>query len=47
MYGGGGGSDGSDYDDLVNLMIAKMKVQCGTQFASKMEGMLADVRVGQ
>jgi len=27
-------------------MIAKLKMQCGTQFTSKMEGMLADLAVG-
>merc|ERR1712226_391272 len=27
-------------------MIAKLKIQCGTQFTSKMEGMLADLAVG-
>jgi cullin 1 len=47
MAGGGGGSGGSGYDDLEKLMIAKLKVQCGTQFTSKMEGMLADLLVGQ
>jgi len=34
-------------DDAEKLMIAKLKVQCGTQFTSKMEGMLADLAVGQ
>ena len=34
-------------DDSEKLMIAKLKVQCGTQFTSKMEGMLADLAVGQ
>jgi len=33
-------------EDLEKLMIAKLKMQCGTQFTSKMEGMLADLAVG-
>jgi cullin 1 len=33
-------------DDAEKTMIAKLKVQCGTQFTSKMEGMLADLAVG-
>lgn len=33
-------------DDAEKLMIAKLKVQCGTQFTSKMEGMLADLTIG-
>jgi len=33
-------------DDAEKLMIAKLKMQCGTQFTSKMEGMLADLAVG-
>jgi cullin 1 len=33
-------------DSAEKLMIAKLKVQCGTQFTSKMEGMLADLAVG-
>eukprot|EP00522_Entomoneis_paludosa_P012166 CAMPEP_0172446934 /NCGR_PEP_ID=MMETSP1065-20121228/6368_1 /TAXON_ID=265537 /ORGANISM="Amphiprora paludosa, Strain CCMP125" /LENGTH=759 /DNA_ID=CAMNT_0013198123 /DNA_START=126 /DNA_END=2405 /DNA_ORIENTATION=- len=36
----------STSDDAEKLMIAKLKVQCGTQFTSKMEGMLADLAVG-
>lgn len=28
------------------MMIAKLKMQCGTQFTSKMEGMLGDLAVG-
>eukprot|EP00733_Pompholyxophrys_punicea_P000047 Pompholyxophrys_punicea_v1_NODE_6_length_8794_cov_7.233894.p2 type:complete len:627 gc:universal NODE_6_length_8794_cov_7.233894:245-2125(+) len=36
----------STSDDNEKLMIAKLKVQCGTQFTSKMEGMLADLAVG-
>jgi cullin 1 len=36
----------STSDDSEKLMIAKLKVQCGTQFTSKMEGMLADLAVG-
>lgn len=32
--------------DAEKLMIAKLKVQCGTQFTSKMEGMLSDLAVG-
>lgn len=37
----------STSDDAEKLMIAKLKVQCGTQFTSKMEGMLSDLAVGQ
>ena len=33
-------------DDAEKLMIAKLNVQCGTQFTSKMEGMLNDLAVG-
>jgi len=33
-------------DDAEKQMIAKLKVQCGTQFTSKMEGMLNDLAVG-
>ena len=33
-------------DDSEKIMIAKLKVQCGTHFTSKMEGMLADLAVG-
>lgn len=33
-------------DDAEKLMIAKLKVQCGTQFTSKMEGMLNDLAIG-
>lgn len=33
--------------DAEKCMIAKLKVQCGTQFTSKMEGMLADICLGQ
>jgi cullin 1 len=36
----------STSDDAEKMMIAKLKVQCGTQFTSKMEGMLADLAVG-
>lgn len=36
----------STSDDTEKLMIAKLKIQCGTQFTSKMEGMLADLAVG-
>lgn len=36
----------STSDDAEKLMIAKLKVQCGTQFTSKMEGMLSDLAVG-
>lgn len=36
----------STSDDAEKLMIAKLKMQCGTQFTSKMEGMLADLAVG-
>jgi len=36
----------STSEDAEKLMIAKLKVQCGTQFTSKMEGMLADLAVG-
>jgi cullin 1 len=35
-----------DDSEKEKLMIAKLKVQCGTQFTSKMEGMLADLAVG-
>jgi len=34
-------------DDMEKLVIAKLKVQCGTQFTSKMERMLADQGSGQ
>mmetsp|Transcript_22385 Transcript_22385/g.52766 ORF Transcript_22385/g.52766 Transcript_22385/m.52766 type:complete len:742 (+) Transcript_22385:152-2377(+) len=33
-------------DDAEKMMIAKLKMQCGTQFTSKMEGMLSDLAVG-
>lgn len=33
-------------DDAEKQMIAKLKIQCGTQFTSKMEGMLNDLAVG-
>jgi len=33
-------------DDAEKAMSAKLKVQCGTQFTSKMEGMLNDLAVG-
>jgi cullin 1 len=33
-------------DDAEKVMIAKLKMQCGTHFTSKMEGMLADLAVG-
>jgi len=36
----------STSNDAEKLMIAKLKMQCGTQFTSKMEGMLADLAVG-
>jgi cullin 1 len=36
----------STSDDAEKLMIAKLKMQCGTQFTSKMEGMLSDLAVG-
>lgn len=32
--------------ELEKLVISKLKVQCGTQFTSKMEGMMADLAVG-
>jgi len=32
-------------EDAEKLMISKLKVQCGTQFTSKMEGMLSDLAV--
>lgn len=38
-------SQRSTSDDSEKLMIAKLKVQCGTQFTSKMEGMLSDLVV--
>lgn len=36
----------SKSDDAEKAMIAKLKMQCGTQFTSKMEGMLNDLAVG-
>ena len=33
-------------DDSEKVMIAKLKLQCGTHFTSKMEGMLGDLAVG-
>jgi len=33
-------------DDAEKMMIAKLKMQCGTHFTSKMEGMLGDLAVG-
>jgi cullin 1 len=33
--------------DAEKYMIAKLKVQCGTQFTSKMEGMFTDICLGQ
>jgi len=36
----------STSEDAEKLMIAKLKVQCGTQFTSKMEGMIGDLAVG-
>merc|ERR1740139_1413014 len=33
-------------NDAEKLMIMKLKVQCGTHFTSKMEGMLNDLAVG-
>ena len=33
-------------DDSEKIMVAKLKVQCGPHFTSKMEGMLADLTVG-
>jgi cullin 1 len=36
----------STSNDAERLMIAKLKMQCGTQFTSKMEGMLSDLAVG-
>jgi cullin 1 len=33
--------------DAEKFMIAKLKFQCGTQFTSKMEGMLTDIFLGQ
>jgi len=33
-------------DDLEKAMIAKLKMQCGTQFTAKLEGMLNDLAVG-
>jgi cullin 1 len=32
--------------DLEKLMVAKLKVQCGTQFTARMEGMLTDLAIG-
>jgi len=39
-------SQRSTSDDAEKAMIAKLKMQCGTQFTSKMEGMLSDLAVG-
>mmetsp|Transcript_2386 Transcript_2386/g.4333 ORF Transcript_2386/g.4333 Transcript_2386/m.4333 type:complete len:744 (-) Transcript_2386:145-2376(-) len=36
----------SSSDDSEKIMIAKLKMQCGTQFTAKMEGMLGDLAVG-
>ena len=36
----------STSDDGEKKMISKLKLQCGTQFTSKMEGMLSDLAVG-
>ena len=36
----------STSDDAEKKMISKLKVQCGTQFTSKMEGMLSDLAIG-
>lgn len=36
-------SQRSSSEDSEKLMITKLKVQCGTQFTSKMEGMLGDL----
>lgn len=36
----------STSEENEKMMIAKLKVQCGTQFTSKMEGMLGDLTVG-
>ena len=33
-------------DDAERQMIAKLKMQCGAQFTSKMEGMMNDLRIG-
>lgn len=33
-------------DDAEKIMIAKLKMQCGTHFTSKMEGMLTDLTIG-
>lgn len=33
-------------DDAEKTMISKLKMQCGTHFTSKMEGMLADLAIG-
>lgn len=33
-------------NDAEKMMIAKLKMQCGTHFTSKMEGMLGDLAVG-
>jgi len=33
-------------DDAEKIMIAKLKMQCGTHFTSKMEGILSDLAVG-
>jgi cullin 1 len=39
-------SQRSTSNDAEKSMIAKLKMQCGTQFTSKMEGMLGDLAVG-
>lgn len=36
----------SSSNDLEKVMISKLKMQCGTQFTSKFEGMLSDLAVG-
>ncbi|CAN0366900.1 unnamed protein product [Ectocarpus sp. 8 AP-2014] len=33
-------------DDMERLMIGKLKLKCGSQFTSKMEGMMNDLAIG-
>ena len=39
-------SNRSESDDMERTMIGKLKMRCGAQFTSKMEGMLNDLAVG-
>lgn len=38
-------SQRSSSDDMEKLMISKLKLRCGSQFTSKMEGMLTDLSI--